>query len=91
MNDRTSSLLERANFLVLGTSLFLYIGLLPNVLYSRYLDTGTVHKFTYATCAVCIALLWISSKFNDTPTRVLTLTYGIGLALWVWFAMPSIG
>ena len=90
MNER-SSLLDRVNLWVLGASLFLYIGLLPNVLYSRYLETGTVHKFTYATWAVCVALLWIYWKFNDTPTRVLTLIYAIGLALWVWFAMPSIG
>ena len=90
MNDH-SNLLDRVNFLVLGTSLFLYVGLLPNVLFSRYLDTGTVHKFTVGTVATCIALIWITSKFNDTPTRILTLTYAIGLALWVWFGMPSIG
>ena len=91
MNERSSSLLDRVNLWVLGTSLFLYIGLLPNVLFSRYLTEGVVHKFTYGTVAVCVALLWIYWKFDDKPTRVLTLLYGIGLALWVWFAMPAIG
>ena len=90
MNER-SSLLDRVNLWVLGASLFLYVGLLPNVLFSRYLDTGTVHKFTVGTVAICVALLWITSKFDDTPTRVLTLTYGIGLALWVWYGMPAVG
>lgn len=90
MTERTS-LLDRVNLWVLCSTLFLYIGLLPNVLYSRYLDTGTVHSFTYSTVAICLVLLWIHSKFNDTPTRVLTLTFGVGLALWVWFALPAVG
>ena len=76
MNER-ANLLDRANLWVLLPSLFLYIGLLPNVLYSRYLTEGVVHKFTYGTVAVCVALLWIYWKFDDRPTRVLTLIYGI--------------
>ena len=50
MNDR-SSLLDRVNLWVLGASLFLYVGLLPNVLFSRYLESGTVHRFTVGTVA----------------------------------------
>ena len=91
MNDRSTSLLDRVTFWLLGGSLFLYIGLLPNVLYSRYLTEGVVHKWTYATVAVCVALIWMYWKFDDRPTRVLTFFYSVGLAMWVWFAMPAVG
>jgi len=86
-----SRFLDRINLWVLGSTLFLYVGLLPNVLYSRYLDAGTVHRYTYGAVAAVLALLWVSAKFDDTPTRVLTITFGVGLALWVYFSMPAIG
>ena len=90
MTEKTS-LLDRVGLWVLGSTLFLYIGLLPNVLYSRYLGDGEVHRYTYATVAVALLLFWIYAKFNDAPTRVLTLLFGVGLLLWVWFTMPAIG
>ena len=61
-----SNLIHRVIFWVLGTALFLSIGLLPNVLYSRYLGGTTVHLITYPTVGVVILLLWIASKYR-TP------------------------
>ncbi len=90
MTEKTS-LLDRISFWVLGSTLFLSIGLLPNVLYSRYLGDGEVHRYSYATVAVTLALLWVYSKFDDAPSRVLTLTFGVGLLLWVWFTLPAVG
>ena len=90
MTEKTS-LIDRVGLWVLGSTLFLYVGLLPNVLYSRYLGDGVVHRHTYGTVAVSLVLFWIYAKFNDAPTRVLTLIFGVGLLLWVWFTMPAIG
>ena len=63
------NLTDRVIFWVLGTALFLSIGLLPNVLYSRYLDGMTVHLYTYATVAVVFLLLWIASKYRASDSK----------------------
>ena len=43
------SLVDRLIFWVLGSTLLLSIGLLPNVLFSRYMESGAVHRITYVT------------------------------------------
>ena len=64
-----SNLRDRVIFWVLGSALFLSIGLLPNVLYSRYLDGMTVHKYTYITVTVVFLLLWVASKFRTSDSK----------------------
>ena len=59
------SLVDRLIFWVLGSTLLLSIGLLPNVLFSRYMETGAVHRITYVTVAIVFALLWGVSKLRS--------------------------
>jgi hypothetical protein len=67
--SKQSNLTDRVIFWVLGTALFLSIGLLPNVLYSRYLNGMTVHIYTYLTVAVIFLLLWIASKYRASDSK----------------------
>lgn len=53
-----TSFIDRIIFWVFGGALFLSIGLLPNVLFSRYMETWSVHWITYTTVAVTFALFW---------------------------------
>ena len=61
--------IDRTVLWVLGTTLFLSISLLPNVLFSRYLGASTVHFIVLPTCAVVFLLLWVASRFRapDKP------------------------
>lgn len=63
------SLVDRLIFWVLGGALLLSIGLLPNVLFSRYMETWAVHRITYATVAVVFLLLWGVSKLRANTSR----------------------
>ena len=58
------SFIDRLIFWVLGGTLLLSIGLLPHVLFSRYMETWAVHRITYLTVAVVFALLWGVSKLR---------------------------
>ena len=53
-----TSLIDRVILWVFGGALFLSIGLLPNVLFSRYMETWAVHRITYTTVAVVFLLFW---------------------------------
>lgn len=60
-----NSMTDRVIMWVLGSALFLSIGLLPNVLYSVYLGTSDVHIRSYSTVAIVLLLIFGASKMRD--------------------------
>ncbi len=63
MSEQTS-MTDRVIMWVLGSALFLSIGLLPNWLYSVYMGTWDVHIRTYSTVAIVLLLIFGASKMR---------------------------
>lgn len=63
MSEQTS-MTDRVIMWVLGSALFLSVGLLPNWLFSVYMGTWDVHIRTYITVAIVLLLIFGASKMR---------------------------
>lgn len=59
-------LIDRLIFWVFGGTLFLSIGLLPHVLFSRYMETWAVHRITYLSVTIVLAVFWGVHKLRTS-------------------------
>ena len=60
---------SRIVFWVLGISLFLSVGFLPNLLLAWFYTGGAVHQVVFPTVAVLLLLIWGSARLAAAASR----------------------